>query len=50
MPQMRSGLGIVGGMVAVFGDTSTRVITEGVDLRTFCGMITRAGGENVVVP
>ena len=39
-----------GGMVAVFGDTSTRVITEGVDLRTFCGMITRAGGENVVVP
>jgi hypothetical protein len=39
-----------GGMVAVFGDTSTRVIAEGVDLRTFCGMITRAGGENVVVP
>jgi hypothetical protein len=39
-----------GGIVAVFGDTSTRVITEGVDLRTFCAMITRAGGENVVVP
>ena len=39
-----------GGMVAVFGDTSTRMITEGVDLRAFCGMITRAGGENVVVP
>ena len=39
-----------GGMVAVFGDTSTRMITEGIDLRTFCGMITRAGGENVEMP
>ena len=39
-----------GGMVAVFGDTSTRLIAEAVDLRTFCAMITRAGGENVVVP
>jgi prepilin-type N-terminal cleavage/methylation domain-containing protein len=39
-----------GSMVAVFGDTSTRVITEGVDLRTFCAMITRAGGENAVAP
>jgi prepilin-type N-terminal cleavage/methylation domain-containing protein len=39
-----------GSMVAVFGDASTRVIAEGVDLRTFCAMITRAGGENVVVP
>jgi prepilin-type N-terminal cleavage/methylation domain-containing protein len=34
-----------GGMVAVFGDTSTRFLAEDVDLRTFCGMITRAGGE-----
>ena len=38
---------LVAGMVAVFGDTSTRMITEGVDLRTFCAMVTRAGGENV---
>jgi prepilin-type N-terminal cleavage/methylation domain-containing protein len=39
-----------GGMVAVFGDASARFITEGVELRTFCGMITRAGGESAVVP
>ncbi len=36
-----------GGMVAVFGDTSTRMLTEGIDLRTFCGLVTRAGGENL---
>jgi len=36
-----------GGMVAVFGDTSTRFLAENVDLKTFCAMITRAGGENV---
>jgi len=34
-----------GGMVAVFGDTSTRFIAEGIDLRTFCALVTRAGGE-----
>jgi prepilin-type N-terminal cleavage/methylation domain-containing protein len=34
-----------GGMVAVFGDTSTRFLAEDVELRTFCGMITRGGGE-----
>ena len=39
-----------GGMVAVFGDTSTRVVAENVDLRAFCAMITRAGGENVENP
>lgn len=38
------------GMIAVFGDTSTRLIAEAIDLRTFCALITRAGGENVVVP
>jgi prepilin-type N-terminal cleavage/methylation domain-containing protein len=39
-----------GGMVAVFGDASTRVITARVDLRTFCALITRAGGENAELP
>jgi prepilin-type N-terminal cleavage/methylation domain-containing protein len=34
-----------GGMAAVFGDASTRFLAENLDLRTFCGMITRAGGE-----
>jgi prepilin-type N-terminal cleavage/methylation domain-containing protein len=33
------------GMTTVFGDASTRFLAEGIDLRTFCGMITRAGGE-----
>jgi len=39
-----------GGMVAVFGDCSTRMINEDIDLRAFCGLITRAGGENVETP
>jgi prepilin-type N-terminal cleavage/methylation domain-containing protein len=34
-----------GGMVATFGDTSTRLIADSVDLRTFCGLVTRAGTE-----
>ena len=34
-----------GGMSAVFGDGSTRFIAEGIDLRTFCALVTRAGGE-----
>jgi prepilin-type N-terminal cleavage/methylation domain-containing protein len=39
-----------GGMAVVFGDTSTRMLSEGIDLRTFCALITRAGGENVELP
>ncbi|MFM8494238.1 MAG: DUF1559 domain-containing protein [Planctomycetia bacterium] len=39
-----------GGMVAVFGDVSTRFISETIDLRTFCGLVTRAGGEVVEAP
>jgi len=39
-----------GGMVVVFGDVSTRVLSESIDLRTFCGLITRAGGEAVEAP
>jgi prepilin-type N-terminal cleavage/methylation domain-containing protein len=35
----------VGGMAAVFGDTSTRFIAENIDLRTFCALVTRAGSE-----
>jgi prepilin-type N-terminal cleavage/methylation domain-containing protein len=40
----------VGGMVAVFGDASTRMITDTIDLRTFCALVTRAGGENAELP
>jgi len=36
-----------GGGIAVFGDSSTRFISESIDLRTFCAIITRAGGETV---
>lgn len=39
-----------GGMVAVFGDVSTKFISETIDLRTFCGLITRAGNEAVEAP
>ena len=39
-----------GGMAVVFGDTSTRMLTDGIDLRTFCALITRAGGENAEMP
>ena len=34
-----------GGANVVFGDTSTRFIAESIDISTFCGLITRAGGE-----
>ncbi len=37
----------VGGMAAVFGDASTRFLSESVDLPVFCGLVTRAGGENL---
>ena len=36
-----------GGMCGVFGDTSTRFIAEGIDLRTFAAIVTRAGGEQL---
>lgn len=36
-----------GGMCAVFGDTSTRFIGEGIDIRTFTAIVTRAGGERL---
>ena len=35
-----------GGMVATFADTSTRFIGDAIDLRTFCGLVTRAGSES----
>lgn len=34
-----------GGIVAVYGDASTRFLADGMDLRTYCGMITRSGSE-----
>jgi len=34
-----------GGINVVYGDASTRFLSEGIDLRTFCGLVTRAGGE-----
>ena len=34
-----------GGIHAAFGDASTRFLAEGMDLRAYCSMITRAGGE-----
>jgi prepilin-type N-terminal cleavage/methylation domain-containing protein len=34
-----------GGMNAVFGDASTRFLAEGIELRAYCSLITRAGGE-----
>ena len=40
-----------GGVHAVFGDTSTRLIDETIDLRAFCALVTRSGGEaNAVTP
>jgi prepilin-type N-terminal cleavage/methylation domain-containing protein len=38
------------GMAVVFGDGSTRMLTDAVDLRAFCALVTRAGGENAEVP
>lgn len=40
----------VGGMATVFGDGSTRMLSESIDLRTFCALVTRAGGENAEAP
>jgi len=37
----------VGGMCSVFGDASTRFLSESVDLPVFCGLVTRAGSENL---
>jgi prepilin-type N-terminal cleavage/methylation domain-containing protein len=34
-----------GGINVVFGDASTRFLADGMSLRTFCGLVTRAGGE-----
>ena len=34
-----------GGMNVVFGDTSTRFLSESIDLQAFCSLVTRAGGE-----
>ena len=34
-----------GGIVAVYGDASTRFLADGMDLRTYCGMVTRSGAE-----
>lgn len=39
-----------GGMNVVMGDASTRFLEETIDLRVFCAMITRAGGEATVQP
>jgi prepilin-type N-terminal cleavage/methylation domain-containing protein len=40
-----------GGMAVVFGDNSTRFISQDIELRTFCALVTRAGGEQLgVVP
>jgi len=37
----------MGGMCAVFGDASTRFLSESVELPVFCALVTRAGGENL---
>jgi type II secretory pathway pseudopilin PulG len=37
----------VGGMCTVFGDASTRFLSESVELPVFCALVTRAGGENL---
>ena len=37
----------VSGMCAVFGDASTRFLSESVELPVFCALVTRAGGENL---
>ena len=34
-----------GVMSAVFGDVSTRLVSDGIDLRVFAALVTRAGGE-----
>jgi len=37
----------VGGICSVFGDASTRFLSETVELPVFCALVTKAGGENV---
>ena len=39
-----------GGINVVFGDASTRFLGESIDLRTFCGLVTRAGAEQATAP
>jgi len=39
-----------GGMNVVFGDGSARFLADSVDLRTFCGLVTRAGNEQAAAP
>jgi hypothetical protein len=34
-----------GGINVVFGDAGTRFLADGMNLRVFCGLVTRAGGE-----
>jgi type II secretory pathway pseudopilin PulG len=34
-----------GGISVVFGDASTRMLRQDIDLRLFCSLVTRAGGE-----
>jgi prepilin-type N-terminal cleavage/methylation domain-containing protein len=36
-----------GGMCTVFGDASTKFLAESIELPVFCGLVTRAGGENL---
>jgi prepilin-type N-terminal cleavage/methylation domain-containing protein len=36
-----------GGMCSVFGDASTRFLSDSVELPVFCAIVTKAGGENL---
>jgi prepilin-type processing-associated H-X9-DG protein len=39
-----------GGANAVFADGSVHFLKAGIDIRTFAGLVTRAGGEVVTFP
>jgi prepilin-type N-terminal cleavage/methylation domain-containing protein len=39
-----------GGMAVVFGDGATRMLSDAIELRAFCALVTRAGGENAETP
>jgi prepilin-type N-terminal cleavage/methylation domain-containing protein len=39
-----------GGMNVVSGDVATRFVAESIDLRVFCALVTRAGGEAEALP
>ena len=39
-----------GGMNVVAGDVATRFLAESIDLRVFCALVTRAGGEAETFP